>query len=91
MKTNLYKSLTKYDSYMLTAYKADFIRALSSHELDELIAIGAELGIYYRDNHCPKCVLEFIKKLAVPYFEHQKSLTEKKSEVKVIKEKLAQE
>lgn len=91
MKANLYKTLTKYDSYMLTAYKADFIRALTTPQLNELIAAGAELGIYYKDNHCPKCVLEFIKKLAVPYFEHKENLEKKKSEVKVIKEQLTQE
>lgn len=82
MKASVFKSLTNYDTYLTTAHKADFIRALTTTQLNDLIAIGAELGIHYKNNNCPKCVLEFIKKLAVPYFEHKKNL-EKKSAPKV--------
>lgn len=85
MKANLFKSLEKYDTYLTTASKADFIRSLTTTQLDELIGIGAELGIYYKNNHCPKCTLEFIKKLAVPYFEHKDNLSKKKTEKKITK------
>lgn len=72
-----YYKLRKYESYLTTATKADYIRALTNTQLEELIIIGEELGIIYKNNHCPKCALQFVKKLAVPYFE-QKTKLEKK-------------
>lgn len=94
MKANSFKILEKYDSYFITASKADFIRGLTTTQLNELIAIGNELGIYYKNNHCPKCTLEFMKKLAVPYFEHKENLEKKqakKSTVQPVVEKTTEE
>ena len=79
MKANLFKILEKYDSYFITASKADFIRGLTTTQLNELIGVAAELGIYYKNNHCPKCTLEFMKKLAVPYFEHKENVEKKQA------------
>ena len=79
MKANSFKILEKYDSYFITASKADFIRGLTTNQLNELIGVAAELGIYYKNNHCPKCVLEFMKKLAVPYFEHKENVEKKQA------------
>lgn len=78
-----YTKLNKYASYLYSASKADFIRGLSNREVEELIGIGAELGILYKNNHCPKCLLDFIKKLAIPYYEYEnKSKTTEKKEEK---------
>lgn len=79
MKANSFKILEKYDSYFITASKADFIRGLTTTQLNELIGVAAELGIYYKNNHCPKCILEFMKKLAVPYFEHKENVEKKQA------------
>lgn len=78
MKMPTYYRLRKYEDYLTTAYKANYIRSLTNKEVDELIDIGNELGIYYKNNHCGKCLLEFIKRLATPYFEQQKKLEVKK-------------
>ena len=79
MKANSFKILEKYDSYFITASKADFIRGLTTTQLNELIGVAAELGIYYKNNHCPKCTLTFMKQLAVPYFEHKESVEKKQA------------
>lgn len=79
MKITVYNKLKKYESYLTTAYKADYIRGLTNVQLDELIALGAEVGIMFKNNHCPKCTLGFIKRLAVPYFEQKEKLEEKKN------------
>lgn len=79
MKITAYNKLRKYEPYLITAYKANYIRALTNIQVEELIEIGNEVGIYYKNNHCPKCALEFVKKLAVPYFEQKQKLEEKKN------------
>lgn len=85
MKANSFKILEKYNSYFITASKADFIRGLTTTQLNELIEVANELGIYYKNNHCPKCVLEFMKKLAVPYFEHKEKVEKKQAEKSTVK------
>ena len=85
MKATLFKTLEKYDSYFITASKADFIRGLTTPQLNELIAVAAELGVYYKNNHCPKCTLEFMKKLAVPYFEHKENIKNKQAKKSTVK------
>lgn len=85
MKANSFKILEKYDSYFITASKADFIRGLTTTQLNELIGVANELGIYYKNNHCPKCVLEFMKKLAVPYFEHKENAEKKQAKKSTVK------
>lgn len=80
MKITVFNKLKKYESYLFTAKEANFIRSLTNKEMEDLISAGAEIGINYKNNHCPKCALDFVKKLAVPYFEQKKKLEEKKQE-----------
>lgn len=82
MKITVYNKLRKYESYLYTAQYGDYIRSLTSSQMEELINIGSEIGIIYKNNHCPKCALDFVKKLAVPYFEQQKNLEAKKQDRK---------
>jgi len=80
MKINVYNKLRKYESFLQTALEGNFIRSLTNSQMEELIAIGAEIGINHKNNHCPACALAFIKKLAVPYFEQKTKLESKKAE-----------
>lgn len=82
MKKDLFNRLKAYESYLTTAEKANFIRSLTNSQVEDLTTIGAELGINYKNNHCPKCALEFVKKLAKPYFEHIKLQETKNNEKK---------
>ena len=77
--------LAKYDSYFYTASKADYIHGLTKNELNELITAAAEVGIVYVHNGCPKCCLEFIKKLAVPYYKEKEERAKKVKEEEQIK------
>ena len=85
MKDSVFTTLAKYDSYFYTATNADFIRGLTKNEIGELISAAKEVGILYTHNGCPKCCLDFIKKLAVPYFK------EKEERAKKVKEELEKE
>lgn len=80
MKITVFNKLRKYESYLFTAKEANFIRSLTNKDMEDLISIGAEIGIMHKNNHCPKCALDFVKKLAVPYFEQKKKLENKKEE-----------
>ena len=64
---------------MATAYAANYIRSLKIHQVEELIEIGAEIGVNYKYNHCPKCVLDFVKKLAGKYYEQKKKMEENRN------------
>ena len=72
--------LAKYDKFFYTASKADYIHGLTKNELNELITAAAEVGIIYNHNGCPKCCLEFIKKLAVPYYKEKEEREKKVKE-----------
>ena len=80
MKITTYNKLKKYESYLTSAKYGDFIRTLTNPQMDELIEIGKELGMQHTNNHCPKCTLNFIKRLAEPYFEQKLKLEEKRNE-----------
>ena len=80
MKITVYNKLKKYESFLITAHQGNYIRSLTNVQIEELIAIGNEIGISYKNNHCPKCALDFVKKLAVPYFEQKDKLELKKKE-----------
>lgn len=82
MKITIYNKLRKYESYLITAHEGNYIRSLTNSQIEDLITIGAELGIEYKNNHCPACALAFVKKLAVPYMEQKKKLETKKEEKK---------
>lgn len=77
MSIKLYNRLRKYEKYLYTALYADYIRTLTNRDVEELIECGEELGISYKNNHCPKCLFDFVKKLAAPYFEQKKKKGER--------------
>lgn len=79
MKITLFNRLKKYDSYLTSAHYYNYIRSLTTKEVDEIVEIGAELGITIQTRHCPKCTLTFMKRLAVPYFEQKQKLEGKKN------------
>ena len=85
MKDSVFTTLAKYDSYFYTATSADFIRGLTKNEIGELISAAKEVGILYTHNGCPKCCLDFIKKLAVPYFKEKEERAKKVKEEEQIK------
>lgn len=80
MNIAIYNKLKKYEHYLYTAYKADYIRGLTIKQVEDLIVAGNQLGINYKHNGCPKCLLNFIKKLAKPFFEQQEKLEKKKKD-----------
>lgn len=80
MKITVYNKLRKYENYLYTSINANYIRGLSMPQVNELTAIGSELDIKYKHNGCPKCMLEFVKKLAKPYFEQKEKLELKQKE-----------
>lgn len=78
MKITIYNKLKKYDSYLTTAVKANYIRSLTTKEVDELVEIGSELKITLTNRSCGTCILGFMKKLGVPYLEQKEKLKDKK-------------
>lgn len=89
MKDEVFAVLAKYESYMYTATNADFIRGLTKNEMKELTEAAKEVGIIYTHNGCPKCALDFIKKLAVHFYK-EKASREEAAKKKLEQEKKAQ-
>lgn len=77
MRMDIFYNLRKYESYLTTAHFGNYIRSLTNTQLEELITYGAELGIHYKNNHCPKCILNFVKQLGAKYFEHKEAMEKK--------------
>jgi len=77
MRMNTFYNLRKYESYLTTAHFGNYIRSLTNYQLEELIGYGAELGIHYKNNHCPKCILNFVKQLGDKYFEQKEAMAKK--------------
>ena len=67
MTKQQYDKLTPYKNYFDTALNGNSIRALTNAQVDDLIKIASGLGITYKNNHCPVCLLNFIKKLGTQY------------------------
>lgn len=80
MKITIYNKLRKFDYYITTATRGNYIRSLSTTQVEELKSIGKELGIELQNGHCPKCLLDFIKKLGIPYLEQKDKLEQKKKD-----------
>lgn len=80
MKITIFNKLKKYETFLHTAHYGNYIRSLTNSQVEDLISIGAELNIMYKNNHCPKCTLDFVKKIAIPYFEQKDKLEQKKQE-----------
>jgi len=79
MKITTFNRLRKYEPWLATAHAANYIRSLKMHQVEELIEIGAEIGVNYKYNHCPKCVLDFVTKLAGKYYEQKKKMEENRN------------
>ena len=77
MRMNTFYNLRKYESYLTTAHFGNYIRSLTNSQVEELIEYGAELGIHFKNNHCPKCILDFVKKLGDKYFEQNEAMAKK--------------
>lgn len=64
---------------------------ISSQELNPLIEVGNQIGIFIQDRNCSKCVLNFLRKLGREYEaykseEENKKKTQKEEEEKNDKE-----
>lgn len=82
MTKELYQRLSKYENYLSTARNQNYIRALTKKQVDELVEIGKELGETTSSRTCPKCLLDFCRRLAVHYnlfnpndTEHEPTIT----------------
>lgn len=71
MKITTFNKLKKYESYLYSAKHLDCMRGLTNTQMEELLEIGKEIDIIGVNNHCPKCALNFVKRLATPYFEQK--------------------
>ena len=78
MKLGTYQKIKKYENWLRMAYYFDCMRNLTTTQMDELIAAGKDEGIIYHHSHCPKCALEFVKKLAKPYFDFKQKMEDNK-------------
>ena len=77
MRMKTFYNLRKYESYLTTAHFGNYIRSLTNSQVEELIEYGAELGIHFKNNHCPKCILNFVKQLGDKYFEQNEAMAKK--------------
>lgn len=80
MKLGTFQKLRKYENWLRMAYNFDCMRNLTNTQITELTELGKEEGIAYHHSHCPKCTLEFVKKLAKPYFEFKEKMENKKKD-----------
>ena len=80
MKITTFNKLKKYDSYLYTAKYGKYIRSLTNVQVEDLIVAGNDIGIYYKNNHCPACLLKFIQQLAEPYFAQKEKNENNKKE-----------
>lgn len=70
MTVELFERLRKYEQYFVMAIFTDSIMAMTNSDVNELISIASEFGIVYQNNHCPKCLLEFCKRLGKIYLDN---------------------
>ena len=66
-----FNRLRKYESYLATALRGNFIRSMSIKQVEEIEDISMELGMGWKYNHCPNCLLNQMKRLAVEYFKQK--------------------
>lgn len=74
MKITTFNKLRKYENYLYTAKYANFARGLTNTQIEDLITAGNDINIIYKNNHCPVCILRFLKQLAEPYFEQKEKM-----------------
>ena len=66
--------MRKYEKYLYTAKYADYIRSLTTTQVDDLVTVGEELKVGLSNKHCGTCILKFMKLLAEPYFEQKEKM-----------------
>lgn len=71
MKITTFNKLKKYENYLYTAKYANYIRSLTNAQVEDLIVAGEDIDIHFKNNHCGVCILNFVKRLADPYFEQK--------------------
>ena len=80
MKITTFNKLKKYESYLYTAKYGKYIRALTNQQIEDMISAGADIGINFKNNHCPNCILGFVQKLAEAYYiQKEKNENNKKN------------
>lgn len=62
------KILKKYESYLQTAYKSDYIRCLCQKDAIELASVYQELGFQHPNLSCGNCKLNMCRNLGKIYF-----------------------
>lgn len=66
--------LEKYESYFNTAIKAEYIRGLTSKQINELHTIYQEIFKKKLNNlTCNSCVFNMVKDLGIYYYEQLKT------------------
>jgi hypothetical protein len=80
MTIKQYSVLKEYETQMRTASQSNFVRALGTQSRQKLAVIYKE--IFGRESGfiggCGSCMLKNLRELAVPYFEFQNKLKNKK-------------
>ena len=79
MNREIKNRLSKYESSLREA-KGDYYRALLREEVDELVAIGEDLGVKLESRGCPRCLLAFLQKLSTLYFAQEQEDEQKVTE-----------
>ena len=67
MTKEQYERLKPYEHFFTTAIEGSYIRSLTNKEINVLIDVAHELGIDFKNNHCPSCILTFVKKVGKLY------------------------
>ena len=79
MKKEIKERLSKYESSLREA-RGGYYRALTREEVDELVAIGNDLGVKLESRGCPRCLLAFLQKLSDLYFAQEQEDEQKVTE-----------
>lgn len=80
MKITTFNKLKKYEKYLYTAKYSNYTRGLTNAQVEDMIVVGNDIDIHYKNNHCPVCLLKFIKQLAEPYFAQKEKMENNKKE-----------
>lgn len=87
MNQKQFLTLKKYENTLYTAVYANYIRALTVGQANELSIVGNDLGIMINNIHCPKCLLDFCKQLGIEYFKYKQDEAKTNTKTKTTKKK----
>ena len=85
MQLTTFRKLQKYEHFLYTAEYSNYIRTLTTKQVDDMIKIAAEIDIIYSHNHCPLCLLKFVQRVAKPYFEFKQKMEDNAGKKKKVK------